>query len=62
MLITHKTFKIDNGRVTIQINSFGIPELKVRVGEQSGKVRLPYEDTEQIERVVKLLLSLREST
>lgn len=52
----HKVIITDKGRVTIQTNSFGIPEIKIRVGDITHKIRCHYEDIHNLEAVVHSLL------
>lgn len=51
-----KVIKTDKGRVTIQRNSFGIPEIKVRLNGVTYKIRCQYEKIDAIEEVVNALL------
>ncbi|PLS19006.1 hypothetical protein CVD28_00975 [Bacillus sp. M6-12] len=57
----HKIMKFENGKVTIQTNSFGIPELKVRVGEETHKISCHYMNTEihKIENIIQAILDLK---
>lgn len=55
----HKMIKSANGRITIQSNSVGIPELKVRVNGKTEKIRVPYGSVSEIEKVVDLLLDFK---
>lgn len=54
---THKVIKTDRGRVTIQTNSFGIPEIKVRIDDNTLHVGCEYEEIKRIEKVVDALLN-----
>ncbi|MGM7720584.1 hypothetical protein [Metabacillus sp. Hm71] len=60
-MIKHKIIKTDKGRVTIQTNSFGIPQIKVRVNNQTYKVGCYYNNIREIENVVYALLNSREN-
>ncbi|MFA1509876.1 hypothetical protein ACDN41_11670 [Priestia aryabhattai] len=51
-----KIIKTKQGRITLQKNSFGINEIKVRHDGETTKVRLHYQDYSDIEKLVDLLL------
>lgn len=51
-----KVIKTDKGRITIQKNFFGYPEIKIRVNNETFKIRCPYESIENIENVINGLL------
>lgn len=51
-----KVIKTTQGRVTIQKNSFGIPEIKVRKNDETIKIRCPHQNIHTIERIVETLL------
>lgn len=51
-----KIIKTKQGRVTLQKNSFGINEIKVRHNGETTKVRLHYQNYSDIEKIVDLLL------
>jgi hypothetical protein len=56
---THKVIKSEKGRVTIQTNSFGINEIKVRVGESTHIIKCHYVNLNDIEKMVQILLSFK---
>jgi hypothetical protein len=54
---THKIIKSDTGRITIQTNSGGIPEIKVRMGNETHKLRCHYQEINEIIEMVEMLIS-----
>lgn len=56
LLKVHKVIKTDVGRITIQENSFGIPELKIRIGDETHKIKCHYGDLVSLEKMVNMLL------
>jgi hypothetical protein len=61
-LKTHKVIKTDTGRVTIQTNAFGIPEIKVRVGDKTHIIGCEHEKIKNLEVVVSALLESKPIT
>ncbi|MCP1159346.1 hypothetical protein [Bacillus infantis] len=55
-MIVHKVIKTDKGRVTVQKNEFGVIELKVRRNNHTEKLTLPYQNLEDVEKIVEMLL------
>lgn len=51
-----KVIKTKQGRVTIQQNSFGVIEIKVRNNGVTHKIGCSYESLSEIEKVVDALL------
>jgi hypothetical protein len=52
-----KVIKTKQGRITIQRNSFGIPEIKVRYNGETFKIRCYYQNVNDIEKIVNVLLN-----
>jgi hypothetical protein len=59
-LKTHKVIKTENGRVTVQTNAFGIPEIKVRVGDKTHIISCEHEKIKNLEVVVNALLESKQ--
>lgn len=56
----HTLIMTDKGRVTIQTNAFGIPEIKVRVDGNTYIISCEHERIRDIEIVVDALLASKE--
>ncbi|PGK52291.1 hypothetical protein CN918_31360 [Priestia megaterium] len=59
---TIRTIPTNEGRITIQENSAGIPEIKVRHLDKTIKIACAYEDISSVEEVVETLLSSTRKT